>query len=364
MTERPDPHADGAAVPPAGPAVPDDPWSADALLDRLVHGADDGAAAGSTPALAGLVQALRGPATADELAGESTAVAAFLAAVELGPGGPVTSPTHDRPRSRRRPAVLSTLLASKLAFAAAAASAVTLGGTAAAAYTGSLPTPLQRVASQTIGAPEPEETVVAAADVATPEETESSDPEQTPEQTETSDPTLTATDTPTPEATGEATDDAKGPDATGPAAFGLCTAFLHGGLHNSSSVAYQALVAAANGATATATPTETATDGSTATETATTDPAPAETTAAADDDAVKTYCEGVLGTRATAKASAAAEHGKSGEHGRPEATESAEPQDQQESDESSSHGRPSTAGEHGKSGDHPGNGSEHQGGRD
>ncbi|MGN6330817.1 MAG: hypothetical protein ACTHOD_04090 [Motilibacteraceae bacterium] len=364
MTERPDLPADGAPVPAAGPAVPDDPWSADALVDRLLHDDVDAAVSGSP--LAGLVHALRGPATADALAGESAAVAAVLAAVELEPGGSVTSPTdrEERPRSRRRIPVLSTLIASKLAFGAAAAAAVTLGGTAAAAYTGTLPTGLQKVASQTIGAPAP--ATVVAADVSTPAVTESSDPEQT----ESSDPTETATDTPSTEATDEATDEAKGPDATGPAAFGLCTAFLRGGLHNPSSTAYQALVAAAAGK-ATAAPTETATDGSTPTETATAstaaDPTTSQTAAAGDDAAVTTYCEGVLGARATAKASSSAKHGKSAEHHKseathgteateapePEATESTEAQDGQTSEDSSSHGRSGDT-EHGQSGSHRG----------
>jgi hypothetical protein len=38
-----------------------------------------------------------------------------------------------------------------------------------------------------------------------------------------------------------------GPDATGPAAFGLCTAYTHGGL-DVSSTAYASLASAANGA--------------------------------------------------------------------------------------------------------------------
>jgi hypothetical protein len=69
--------------------------------------------------------------------------------------------------------VLSTVLATKLG-AAAAAGAMTLSGTAAAAYTGNLPNGLQDLAHRTIKAPPAH---------------------------------------------------AKGPDATGPAAYGLCQAF-------------------------------------------------------------------------------------------------------------------------------------------
>ncbi|MDQ1574635.1 MAG: hypothetical protein QOH44_2194 [Actinomycetota bacterium] len=58
--------------------------------------------------------------------------------------------------------------------------------------------------------------------------------------TATADPTATPTPTPSPSAT-------KGPDATGPAAFGLCTAYTAGGLHNTSK-ANAVLVTAAQSA--------------------------------------------------------------------------------------------------------------------
>jgi hypothetical protein len=364
MTERPDLPADGKHVPAAGPAVPDDPWSADALVDRLLHDDVDGAVAGSP--LAGLVHALRGPATADELAGESAAVAAFLAAVELGPTGSVTSPTHreERPRSRRRTPVLSTLIASKLAFGAAAAAAVTLGGTAAAAYTGTLPTGLQKVASQTIGAPAP--ATVVATDATTPAadpetsstETETPGTPETPETPDSESPSTEAVATPSSTPTAEA----KGPDAAGPAAFGLCTAFTHGGLHNPASAAFQALVTAANG-TSTSSPSASASQStSTATVTASTEAGTTDQSAA-DEEAVTSYCAGILGSAtSTATSSTAAQHGKSAEHRKseateapePEATESTEAQDQQDSSQTQDGTSSATATEHGKSGSHRG----------
>lgn len=130
--------------------------------------------------------------------------------------------------------MLSTLLASKLA-ATAAAGGLAIAGTAAAAYTGSLPVGLQNLAHHTIGAPA---STPSGDPTSTPESdpTTSADPTDTPEPTDTADPTGTSdpSSTATP----------VGPDATGPAAFGLCTAYTHGGLATSS-VAYKSLVKAA-----------------------------------------------------------------------------------------------------------------------
>ncbi|MDP9028723.1 MAG: hypothetical protein M3N46_14435 [Actinomycetota bacterium] len=67
-----------------------------------------------------------------------------------------------------------------------------------------------------------------------------------PDDTETATPASSddPTETPTPMASPTA---AKGPDASGPAAFGLCTAYTAGGLHNTS-VAYAALLKASQSA--------------------------------------------------------------------------------------------------------------------
>jgi hypothetical protein len=113
----------------------------------------------------------------------------------------------------------TVLVSSKIALGALAVGTLAAGGTAAA-YTGHLPAALQESAHSIIGAPAPASTGVTTA---------------------TSVAASTATPTPVPSATTPV-----GPDATGPAAYGLCQAYTHGGLA-SSSVAYASLVKAANG---------------------------------------------------------------------------------------------------------------------
>ena len=109
-------------------------------------------------------------------------------------------------------------LGGKIAIGLLAGGVAVVGGTAVAAYADLLPSSIQQAAHDTVGAP-------------VPGATDSADPTDTP----TSTPTATPTSGPV------------GPDATGPAAFGLCTAFTHGGL-NVSSTAYASLASAANGA--------------------------------------------------------------------------------------------------------------------
>ena len=107
--------------------------------------------------------------------------------------------------------MLTTLLSAKAA-AAAAVAAVTLGGAAAAASVGALPAPAQQFAHNTFGAPSP-----------TASHSSGSGQQATP----------------------------NGPDATGPAAFGLCTAYAHAKAHGSATqkaVAFRNLAAAAGGA--------------------------------------------------------------------------------------------------------------------
>ena len=185
---------------------PEDLW----LVDRLLAGdprVED-------PTLTGLLIAATAPATPAELAGEETVLAAFAAA-QAGPSRQRSSSPSTSSRARRR-SMLSTLLAGKV-VAAAAAGGIAIAGTAAAAYTGNLPDALQDVAHQTIGAP--------AADL----------PDAATERPEA--PEVTPTGRP-------ATATPVGPDATGAAAFGLCTAWDKGGLATKS-VAYEALVKAA-----------------------------------------------------------------------------------------------------------------------
>lgn len=109
--------------------------------------------------------------------------------------------------------LFTTLITSKIAAGALAVGALALGGTAAAAYTGSLPESLQQGAHAAAGTPAP---------------------------------TAPNTAEPSPKAKPSPTASVKGPDATGPAAFGLCTAYSHGGLHPSSA-AYASLESAAKG---------------------------------------------------------------------------------------------------------------------
>jgi hypothetical protein len=107
-----------------------------------------------------------------------------------------------------------TTLGGKVAIGLLAGGAAVVGGTAVAAYADLLPASIQQAAHDSIGAPVP-----GATDTPVPTTTPTATPKSTP----------------------------VGPDATGPAAFGLCTAFTHGGL-NVSSTAYASLASAANGA--------------------------------------------------------------------------------------------------------------------
>lgn len=101
--------------------------------------------------------------------------------------------------------MLSSLLSAKAA--AAAVAAVTLAGAAGAAYAGDLPSSLQQIAHKTIGAPAAQHSAPASTPV--------------------------------------------GPNAAGPAAFGLCTAYQHASKHGTAaqkSVAFRNLATAAGGA--------------------------------------------------------------------------------------------------------------------
>jgi hypothetical protein len=101
--------------------------------------------------------------------------------------------------------VLTSLLSAKLA-AAASVAAVALGGTAAAAFTGTLPAPVQKIAHNTVGAPSAH---------------------------------------PSPPAT------PVGPQPAGNAGFGLCTAWSHAKAHGTATqkaTAFRNLAAAAGGA--------------------------------------------------------------------------------------------------------------------
>jgi len=157
-------------------------------------------AAGLQP-VADVLAALRAAPESDELSGEATALAEFRQQVGVS--------IHPRGSRRRRPTLLGTLLTAKGA-AAAAIAALSLSGAAAAA-TGNLPAPLQRLAHDTVGAP-------AA------QSSNASGSQGSP----------------------------VGPDATGPAQHGLCTAYANARAHGSAafkhSIAFKNLVTAAGSA--------------------------------------------------------------------------------------------------------------------
>ena len=196
----------------------DVPELPDGALDALLTGdlVTDEACAGLQPAAA-LLAALNAAPQDGELAGHARVLAEFRRR-----GG---MPVHARRSARRRPRLLTSLLTAKAAAAVAAAAATALGGVAAAAYTSTLPAPAQQFAHSVIGAPSPQPSHRPG----TPQ------PSHRPG---------------TPQATPARTD-AVGPDATGPAAFGLCTAYAHAKAHGRASqkaMAFRNLAAAAGGA--------------------------------------------------------------------------------------------------------------------
>jgi hypothetical protein len=195
----------------------DVPELPDGALEALLAGAlaADEACAGLEPAAA-LLAALNAAPQEGELAGYARALAEFRRR-----GG---MPVHARRSARRRPRLLTTLLTAKAAAAAAAAAAA-LGGVAAAAYAGTLPAPAQQFAHSVIAAPSPQPSHRPG----TPQ------PGRRPGIPQA-----------TPARTGAA-----GPDAAGPAASGLCTAYAHATAHGTASqkaMAFRNLAAAAGGA--------------------------------------------------------------------------------------------------------------------
>jgi hypothetical protein len=169
-------------------------------------------------ALARLLGAAAAPPSERELAGEAAAVAAFVRVRDAG--------SQPQTAARRR-SMLATLLSTKLA-AAAAAGALGFGGVAAAAYAGALPEPIQDFAHQTVGAP-------------------SADNDQSSPQGQGQDQRSGANEN----ASGASSGEPVGPDATGSAMYGLCTAFAaekaENGTVDTTSVAYESLAKAAGG---------------------------------------------------------------------------------------------------------------------
>ncbi len=159
--------------------------------------------------VADVLAALRAAPATDEAAGKAAALAHFRQRAGVSP-----QPIRSR---RRRPILLSSLLTAKAA-AAAAVAVVGLGGVATAAFAGALPSSAQQFAHDTIGAPGPHASSSAHASNNT-----------------------NAGHSGTP----------VGPTASGPAAFGLCTAYAHATQHGTAAqkaVAFRNLEKAAGGA--------------------------------------------------------------------------------------------------------------------
>jgi hypothetical protein len=159
--------------------------------------------------VADVLAALRAAPASGEAAGKAAALAQFRRRV-----GVSSHPIRSR---RRRFTLLSSLLGAKAAVAAVVAVAG-LGGVATAAYAGALPSSAQKFAHDTIGAPSPHARSSAHA-VGKGHAGHSGMP--------------------------------VGPSASGPAAFGLCTAYQNAVRHGTATqkaVAFRNLEKAAGGA--------------------------------------------------------------------------------------------------------------------
>jgi hypothetical protein len=159
--------------------------------------------------VADALAALRAAPTGDESAGKAAALAHFRQRVGVS-SHPIRPP-------RRRPTLLSSLLSAKAA-AAAAVAVVGLGGVTTAAFANALPTAAQQFAHDTIGAPSPHTSHSPNAHS---------------------------------NANGGHSGTPVGPNASGAAAFGLCTAFANATQHGTAAqkaVAFSNLEKAAGGA--------------------------------------------------------------------------------------------------------------------
>lgn len=210
--------------------TPDETPGEDRWVDDVLDTARRGSLDPADAALAEVLASLTADATEDDLVGFDTAVAAFVAGHSDGTSATapaVAAGMAGVPWLRRR------LMAVPVAAMAAAGAVVLAGGMAAAAYTGTLPAPLQDLAHRTIGAP---------AAHPSPSETVGEAPNDRPS-------TLDASSAPSTTAPGERSTPttataAPGPDASGPAALGLCQAFLHGGLKPGSTAYHELEIAA------------------------------------------------------------------------------------------------------------------------
>ena len=178
-----------------------------ALAALLAGGSPPPDASAPLEHVADVLAALRAAPASDEAAGKAAALAQFRQRVGMS-----SQPIRSR---RRRPTLLSSMLSAKAA-AAAAVAVVGLGGVATAAFAGALPSSAQQLAHDTIGAPSPHASLHAR-----------------------------------DRATGGHSGTPVGPNASGPAAFGLCTAYAHATKHGTAAkkaVAFRNLEKAAGGA--------------------------------------------------------------------------------------------------------------------
>lgn len=130
---------------------------------------------------------------------------------------------------------------SKIAASALAAGTLAVGGTGAAAYAGALPADVQQSAHELLGAPAPH--VGGVSETATADATADAESSASASATPSASADAAAEGE---NANAEASATAVGPDATGPAAYGLCTAFTNGGLA-ASSTGFASLAIAAEG---------------------------------------------------------------------------------------------------------------------
>lgn len=157
--------------------------------------------------VADVLAALQAAPASDEAVGKTAALAEFRQRVGVS--------SHAIRSRRRRPTLLSSVLSAKAA-AAAAVAVIGVGGVATAAFANALPSAAQQFAHDTIGAPSPHASSAHA------------------------DKKTDAGHSGTP----------VGPNASGPAAFGLCNAYANAKRHGTATqkaVAFRNLEKAAGG---------------------------------------------------------------------------------------------------------------------
>jgi hypothetical protein len=140
--------------------------------------------------------------------------------------------------------LFTVLATSKVAAGVLAAGAVAAGGTGVAAFNGALPTEIQQSAHDLVGAPAPLAT--KAADAAEAGQAKATDAVETAQAKATD--AAKAGEDKAADAVDAAKSKAEDTLATTPEAFGLCTAFIHGGLKADTKVpGFQSIVVAAGG---------------------------------------------------------------------------------------------------------------------